>query len=103
MKEKDVEQKLKKEVEGNGGLCLKWVCPGRAGVPDRIVLFPGGCLCFVELKAPGEIPRPLQVAVMDKLRNLGFRVEVIDSKEAIGKLVESFTESGDGRKEKNGV
>ena len=50
--EKDIEQKLVKKVKECGGLCLKWVCPGWAGVPDRIVLLPGGRVVFVELKRP---------------------------------------------------
>lgn len=51
--EKEIEQKLKKMVERHGGLCLKWVCPGWLGVPDRICLLPGGMVVFVELKRPG--------------------------------------------------
>jgi hypothetical protein len=50
--EKDIEQTLVKMVRKRGGLCLKWVCPGWAGVPDRIVLLPGGKIIFVELKRP---------------------------------------------------
>ena len=50
--EKDIEQKLRKMVEKHGGLCLKWVCPGWTGVPDRIVLLPGGRIIFVETKRP---------------------------------------------------
>ena len=48
--EKDIEQKLVKKVRQYGGWCLKWVCPGWAGVPDRIVLLPGGRIVFVETK-----------------------------------------------------
>ena len=50
--EKDIEQKLRKMIERHGGLCLKWVCPGWLGVPDRICLLPGGAVIFVELKRP---------------------------------------------------
>lgn len=50
--EKDVEKKLRKVIELHGGLCLKWVCPGWLGVPDRICLLPGGTVIFVELKRP---------------------------------------------------
>ena len=78
MLERYVEQRLRKQVEKTGGLCLKFVSPGYAGVPDRICLFPGGKIAFVELKAPGKKPRPLQVARHKKLRSLGFPVYVID-------------------------
>lgn len=50
--EKDIEKKLVDTIRKRGGLCLKWVCPGWAGVPDRIVLLPGGRIVFVELKRP---------------------------------------------------
>ena len=50
--EKEIERKLLRLVEKHGGRCLKWVCPGWAGVPDRIVLLPGGRIHFVETKRP---------------------------------------------------
>jgi hypothetical protein len=50
--EKEIERKLRKMIERHGGLCLKWVCPGWLGVPDRICLLPGGHVVFVELKRP---------------------------------------------------
>ena len=61
MIEKQVEQALRKAVRDRGGLALKFVSPGLAGVPDRIVLMPNRRVAFVELKAPGKHPRPLQV------------------------------------------
>lgn len=48
--EKEIEKKLVGRVRQYGGWCLKWVCPGWAGVPDRIVLLPGGRIVFVETK-----------------------------------------------------
>ena len=47
-------------VKRRSGICLKWVSPGFDGVPDRIVFLPGRHIGFVEVKAPGEVPRPLQ-------------------------------------------
>ena len=94
MREREIERKLKNEVEKAGGLCLKFISPGFNGVPDRIILFPKGKITFIELKAPGEKPRPLQTARIQKLRDYGFRVEVIDSKERIGELIMEL-EGGD--------
>lgn len=74
--EKEIERKLKVLIEGQlGGLCLKWICPGWSGVPDRILLLPGGKIYFVELKRPkgGKISA-LQTWWKRRLETLGFTV-----------------------------
>ena len=93
MLEKDLEHKLVKAVRDVGGLALKFVSPGTAGVPDRLLLFPGGRAAFAEVKAPGEKPRPLQVHRMEQLRKLGFRVYVVDSEEMIGEMLREIQSS----------
>lgn len=71
--EKDIEKSLGRMIGRHGGLCLKWVCPGWAGVPDRIILLPGGRIVFVELKRPkGGVISSQQKWWADKLRQLGF-------------------------------
>ena len=71
--ERDIERKLKTMVERHGGLCLKWVCPGQAGIPDRIVLLPGGRVLFVELKrSKGGRVSKLQMWWAQRLHRLGF-------------------------------
>lgn len=76
--EKDIEKKLVDTVRKRGGLCLKWVCPGWAGVPDRIVLLPGGRIVFVELKRPkGGVLSDRQKWWRRKLIELGFHHWVI--------------------------
>lgn len=76
--ERDIERKLRIMVEDRRGLCLKWVCPGWAGVPDRIVLLAGGRVVFVELKRPfgGRLSK-LQKWWHKKLLDLGFQVWVV--------------------------
>lgn len=81
MRESVVEKKLAAEVKKRGGLAVKFVSPGFNGVPDRLVLFPGGRMAFVELKAPGETMRPLQQHRARQLTALGFRVYTVDRKE----------------------
>ena len=90
MREKTVEQKLVSEVKKAGGICPKWVAPGFDGVPDRIVMLPGGRIAFVEVKAPGEKPRPLQTARHELLRRLGFRVYILDEIEKIGGIIDEI-------------
>ena len=87
MLEKEVEHKLVLAVRMLGGMCLKFVSPGMSGVPDRLVLLPGGKAAFVELKAPGKKPRPLQLYCHDRLRALGFRVYVLDRPSGIPELI----------------
>ena len=91
MLEKKVEGKLVAMVRNAGGKCLKFESPGTAGVPDRIVMMPHGKLYFVELKAPGERPRPLQLAVHAEFESLGFTVRVLDTPEAVAQFVEEIT------------
>lgn len=88
MQEKQIEEKLRKSIKAMGGLCLKWVSPGYTGVPDRIVLLPGGRIVFVELKAPGKKERPRQRYVQSVLKGLGFMVfESVDSIEKVDKVI----------------
>ena len=76
--EKDIEKKLVDIVRSHGGLCLKWVCPGWSGVPDRIILLPGGQVIFAEVKRPkGGKLSELQKYWGERLRSLGFPCWVI--------------------------
>lgn len=86
--EKDIERKLKLRTEREGCVCLKFVSPGCAGVPDRIILVPGGRIAFAELKAPGEKERKIQKYMQEKIRELGFPVfSSVDSDEKIDEIV----------------
>ena len=87
MKEARIENRLTKEIEKIGGKALKFTSPGITGVPDRIVLLPHGKIVFVELKAPGEKPSPIQKYRAKELRALGFEVKCIDSVKGIIELI----------------
>lgn len=91
MKEKIIEQYLKKRVEENG-LCLKWTSPGTAGVPDRICIFPGGRVVFVETKAPTGTVKKIQKEVIRRMRNLGAVVYVASTKEDVDQIIETEAE-----------
>lgn len=86
--ESQIERYFKKKVEEHGALVWKFTSPGRPGVPDRIVMLPGGRVVFAEIKAPGKKPRPLQRAVIYRMRKQGCRVWVIDSREKVLEFIE---------------
>ncbi len=91
MRERQIEQALIRAVRKHGGICPKWVSPGMDGVPDRIILLPGGRIAFAEMKAPGKRTRPLQNVRIRKLRALGFTVYVIDQTEMIGGILNEIS------------
>ncbi|MGM9586721.1 MAG: VRR-NUC domain-containing protein [Candidatus Limivicinus sp.] len=93
MREKQIENKLTIEAKKLGGIAVKFVSPSFDGMPDRLVLIPDGHIAFVELKAPGKKPRPLQLSRHRLLRSLGFRVYVIDSVEQIGGMLDEVRTS----------
>ncbi|PHM39301.1 nuclease p44 [Xenorhabdus mauleonii] len=86
IREDVIEKHLVNEVKKAGGIAYKFVFPGRRGVPDRIVVLPKGRVVFVECKAPGEKPRPDQLREHERLRALGQKVVVLDSKNMEGIL-----------------
>lgn len=90
MLERVVEQRLVEAVRKAGGLCPKFVSPGWDGVPDRLVLLPGGRMAFVELKAPGKTMRPLQVRRKEQLEGLGFSVYRVDGTDQIGGVLDAI-------------
>ena len=87
MREKQIEQKFVKAVKAMGGIALKFISHGYDGMPDRLVLMPNGRIGFVEVKAQRQKPRPLQVSRHRLLRNLGFKVYVLDDAEQIGGII----------------
>lgn len=89
MREKEIEKKLTLEAKKRGGLAVKFVSPGFDGMPDRIVLMPEGKMAFVEVKALGKRPRPLQMARHKLLRALGFLVFVLDDESQIGGILDA--------------
>lgn len=87
MREKAIEQKFREAVKAVGGVAVKFTSPGFDGMPDRLALLPGGRMAFVEVKAPGKKPRPLQAARHRMLRRLGFKVYVLDDEREIGGMI----------------
>ena len=90
MREKYIEQRLISEVKKHGGLCLKLASTGLDGIPDRMVLMSKGKIAFVELKAPKQKPRKLQLVRIKKLKEMGFSVYVLDNVEDIGGVIDDI-------------
>ena len=94
MRERDIERRLVKAVKAEGGMCPKLISPGTDGMPDRMVLLPEARIGFVEVKAPGEKPKPLQERRHAQLRELGFQVSVLDDPERIPEIIAEVKENG---------
>lgn len=87
MRERQIENELVKSVKAAGGMCPKFVAPGFDGMPDRIVLMPEGHIGFVEVKAPGQKPRPLQLKRHAQMRALGYQVFVLDGMDQVPEII----------------
>ncbi len=79
MRESELEKRFCALVMRAGGRAYKFVSPGNAGVPDRLVVLPGGRIGFVELKRPGQGARKLQRFKLAELAGLGCYTAVVDS------------------------
>ena len=90
MREKTIERRLVQEVKRRGGICPKWVSPGFDGVPDRLVFLPDKHFGLVEVKAPREKPRALQVSRHRLLGKLGFHTYILDGIEQIGGILDEI-------------
>lgn len=85
--EKNLERYLSRTLQAFGGWSLKLLSVHVTGLPDRVCLLPGGKVVFVELKTTGKKPTKIQLKIHEKLRGLGFRVEVVDSTAKINDLI----------------
>lgn len=90
MREKYIEQTFRRKVLQRGGLCVK-LHPYEAGIPDRMVLMPGGKIFFCELKSPTGRTRPIQDAYHAVLRKLGFDVYVLNNTQDIPELLDKYS------------
>lgn len=90
MRESYIERALTGAVKSRGGMALKFVSPGMSGVPDRLVLIPGGVIAFVEVKATGKQMRPLQIKRKRQLEELGFLVYQLDDIKMIGGMLDEI-------------
>ena len=85
--EKVLEAELRERCKTLGWLCIKITSQYQRGLPDRLILMPGGRVCFAEIKTTGKKPTALQRVTHERLRALGYRVEVVDTTESLDNLI----------------
>lgn len=89
MTEKAIESRLVNEVKKRGGVSYKFVSPGNVGVPDRIVILPGGEVWFVELKTETGRLSAMQEYQIKRMINVGARVAVLHGAEDVKRFMEN--------------
>lgn len=90
--EKDVEGYLTRRVTEAGGMCVKFIPDQVAGMPDRIVMLPGGRMAWVEMKKPkGGTLSVIQKHRHRKLRSLGQVVYVCWTKAEADRIVRDMS------------
>lgn len=91
--EKALEAKLRNRVKAAGGLALKVSSQHYTGMPDRMVLMPGGRITFAEMKSTGQKPTKAQQLRHEELRRLGFEVFILDTTDKINEFMDHITEN----------
>ena len=97
-RESKIENSIKNYARQRGILTYKFVSPSQRGVPDRIFVFPGGYVLFLEFKAPKKVPTPLQMRYLKLLREQGALVAWVDSQQAGLDIIDGLLEKTSGRK-----
>lgn len=95
IRERVIEEYLRKRVKSVGGIAIKLTSSNLRAIPDRLCLFPGGHIAFIELKAPGRKPSPAQKLFISMLKRMGFVALVIDSRPRVDALMKWVEENWD--------
>jgi hypothetical protein len=86
-----IETYLRARVKDVGGLCIKLNPAGYVGIPDRLVVLPGGRVLFVEVKKPrGGVISKAQFAWRNRLVEMGFAHMFVFTREAVDEMVEGL-------------
>lgn len=90
--ERHLEGFFRERVRLAGGYTVK-LAPTEAGIPDRMVLFPGGRIYLVELKREGGALRPIQLLWHTRILKLGTHVHVLYGRKGIVDWIRDVVES----------
>ncbi len=88
--EKHLERVLNLAITLLGGYSIKLSSIHMTGLPDRLCILPRGRIFFAEMKTTGKKPTKIQLIIHQRIRKLGFKVEVIDSLEQLKKVIEEY-------------
>jgi len=89
-RESHIELQFSKAVRARGGLAVK-MAPTIAGIPDRLVLLPGGISYLVELKTLTGGLRAIQVHRHAQLKGMGHDVVVLRGETEITNWLDEVT------------
>lgn len=87
MREAQLERIFVDGIKGLGGWAIKMNPAGLRGIPDRLILLPGGLVFFVELKIKTGRLAPWQTLIHGKLEKLGFRVHTLWDRDQVDKFL----------------
>lgn len=86
MRESLVEKKLRQHAEALGGYA--WKLTAWTGVPDRLIILPGGFTGFAEVKKPkGGVVSKLQKHRIEELHERGHVVGIVWTPDHIKPLI----------------
>lgn len=88
-----IETYFKDQCKLHNILTFKFISPSQRGVPDQIALYDG-VTYYVELKAPGKTQSTQQKLVMKKIKNVGCKYYLIDSKESVNEFIKEIIKKG---------
>lgn len=77
--ESSIEREFVRYCKSHGAVCLKQNPNWYKNIPDRLVMLPGHRAFFIELKRPGEEPRPGQRKMLRRLQRMGHKAYYADS------------------------
>lgn len=88
LRERDIESRVVTYAKSRQCLIYKFSSPSHRGVCDRIIIGRGGKVLFLELKAPGETPTPLQMKFLIDVGRQGCSAAWADSVEFAKTLID---------------
>lgn len=84
-----LERHLRKQVRLQGGMTIK-LAPTEKGVPDRLIIAPGGSIYLVELKTESGRLSPAQKLWHNRAEAVGATVHIVYGRDELDALLEEI-------------